>query len=288
MTFSNPITGGQGALVRPAIKSPNYEPGAAGWTINRDGTAEFSDLVIRSSDGSGNTVTVANGRVTIRDAADTVVTEIDGGGARFYLPDGVMFAEITRAGGWDNYAGIIARSQFGDDSYAMLGNSMITFGDGQAAYAQPPRIVHGTAAGLDPSSLLLRSGEIDGVQAGLELESQAGRGVVSIRGGAGADPCDVDVYGAITAQNIRHGQAQTPAPGVSEGGTTSVAVSLRTAGGDPMSGTPRVVVTPETSVSPGDRTIRAYVDNVTPEGFTLKVYRSSNSATNVNYIAMSD
>lgn len=49
MTFSNPITGGQGALVRPAIKSPNYNPGVDGWSINKDGSAEFNDLTIRGT-----------------------------------------------------------------------------------------------------------------------------------------------------------------------------------------------------------------------------------------------
>lgn len=49
MTFSNPITGGQGALVRPAIKSPNYVTGISGWTINKDGSAEFNNLTIRGT-----------------------------------------------------------------------------------------------------------------------------------------------------------------------------------------------------------------------------------------------
>lgn len=49
MGFSNPITGGQGALIRPAIKSPNYVPGVQGWTINRDGTAEFASGQFRGA-----------------------------------------------------------------------------------------------------------------------------------------------------------------------------------------------------------------------------------------------
>jgi hypothetical protein len=49
MAFSNPITGGQGALIRPAVKSPNYTAGASGWTINRDGSAEFNNLTIRGT-----------------------------------------------------------------------------------------------------------------------------------------------------------------------------------------------------------------------------------------------
>src|ERR1041385_4569810 len=47
MGFVNPILGGGGALVRPAIKSPNYSPGLTGWTIKRDGSAELNNVVIR-------------------------------------------------------------------------------------------------------------------------------------------------------------------------------------------------------------------------------------------------
>ncbi len=49
VAFSNPITGGQGALVRPAIKSPNYITGVSGWTIKKDGSAEFNNLTIRGT-----------------------------------------------------------------------------------------------------------------------------------------------------------------------------------------------------------------------------------------------
>lgn len=48
MAFGNPILGGT-VLVRPAIKSPNYVPGVSGWSINRDGSAEFDDLTIRGT-----------------------------------------------------------------------------------------------------------------------------------------------------------------------------------------------------------------------------------------------
>lgn len=49
MAFSNPITGGQGALIRPAIKSPNFLTGVSGWTINRDGSVEFNNGVFRGT-----------------------------------------------------------------------------------------------------------------------------------------------------------------------------------------------------------------------------------------------
>lgn len=44
--FSNPIVGGT-VLIRPAIQSPNYAAGSAGWSINQDGSAEFNDVSVR-------------------------------------------------------------------------------------------------------------------------------------------------------------------------------------------------------------------------------------------------
>lgn len=53
--FTNAITGGGGALVRPRIKSPDYVTGVSGWTVNQDGTAEFQDATIRGSLALGGT-----------------------------------------------------------------------------------------------------------------------------------------------------------------------------------------------------------------------------------------
>ncbi|MGH3570872.1 MAG: hypothetical protein ACRDUW_03435 [Pseudonocardiaceae bacterium] len=48
MPFANPIVSGT-KLVIPAIQSVNYVPGMAGWTINRDGTAEFASGTFRGA-----------------------------------------------------------------------------------------------------------------------------------------------------------------------------------------------------------------------------------------------
>lgn len=45
--FSNPVVGGGGVLKRKAVRSPNYQPGILGWTVNEDGTAEFNDVDVR-------------------------------------------------------------------------------------------------------------------------------------------------------------------------------------------------------------------------------------------------
>lgn len=47
--FSNSIIGGAQKLIRKAIQSPKYVPGSAGWSINKDGTAEFSAATFRGS-----------------------------------------------------------------------------------------------------------------------------------------------------------------------------------------------------------------------------------------------
>ncbi len=45
--FSSPIIGGGGTLVYPAIKSPDYAAGSAGWQIAKNGSAEFENLIVR-------------------------------------------------------------------------------------------------------------------------------------------------------------------------------------------------------------------------------------------------
>jgi hypothetical protein len=64
MTFRNSILAGL-TLIREAIRSQNYVAGVAGWSIDADGSAEFADLSIRSSDGSGAVVEIANGVITL-------------------------------------------------------------------------------------------------------------------------------------------------------------------------------------------------------------------------------
>jgi len=56
--FANPITGGQGALLRAAIKSPNFSiANQTGWSIDKNGNAYFfsvtvtGDIIIASAAG---------------------------------------------------------------------------------------------------------------------------------------------------------------------------------------------------------------------------------------------
>lgn len=77
--FNNPVVGAL-ALIRAAIRSPNYVAGSTGWTINKDGTAEFNTL-------GGSFQITANGIF-------------------FYVPaagSGTLVASFSNAGGFDPY-----------------------------------------------------------------------------------------------------------------------------------------------------------------------------------------
>lgn len=45
--FNNPVAAPNGSLILPNMHSPNYAAGAAGWTINKDGSAEFNNALFR-------------------------------------------------------------------------------------------------------------------------------------------------------------------------------------------------------------------------------------------------
>ena len=47
--FSSPVVGGGGAIVRPTMHSPGFRTGVTGWSIDKDGTAEFNSLSIRGT-----------------------------------------------------------------------------------------------------------------------------------------------------------------------------------------------------------------------------------------------
>lgn len=84
-------------LVREAIQSQNFVQGEQGWRIAADGKAEFSDLLIRSSDGSQSTVTIANGVIEVRDGSGNLVARVDNGGfwtRGFQFPENIV-AELS-------------------------------------------------------------------------------------------------------------------------------------------------------------------------------------------------
>lgn len=47
--FTDAIVGGASNLIRKAIRSPNFVAGLSGWSINKDGSAEFDNLIVRGT-----------------------------------------------------------------------------------------------------------------------------------------------------------------------------------------------------------------------------------------------
>lgn len=287
MPFRNSILAGT-ILVREAMQSPNYSAGNAGWIVRQDGTAEFADLVIRSSDGSGSTVIVANGTVTIEDGAGHTVVQLDSDGYRLYDSLGDLVAQITLdAGG--NLGGFYCRNFVAPQNvYAFLSGGQLVSGPvtqsvaalhGFLQYAIAPTVPQPYAVQtLSTGAIALTDDE-----ARIQLISQRGlRSVAYVDGGSSAVKADLYVTGKVVSDNIRSGSVTTPAPGAG-GGTTTQAVTFA----DAMDATPRVVITPVSSVDPATVAIDAYVDSVTTSGFTVRCYRSTNSTSTFSYIAIS-
>jgi hypothetical protein len=67
--FSNPIIGGSGSLVYPSIHSPNYVAGTSGWSIDKNGDAQFNEITFISgatfTDQGGNLVLEASGGIEL-------------------------------------------------------------------------------------------------------------------------------------------------------------------------------------------------------------------------------
>lgn len=139
--------------------------------------------------------------------------------------------------------------------------------------------------GLTYADLLLSSGGVNvgNPRARLLLESTTAAGNANAYvTGDGANLCNLDVDGLMTAGNVRSGTAQTPAPG-GVPAQTSVVVNFATA----MQGTPRVTATPNSAAANLNTTnIRHAVTGVSTTGFTINAWRDSNFATNFDWVAV--
>lgn len=275
-------------LIREAIQSQNFAAGSAGWQIKSDGAAEFSDLTIRSSDGSSSTVTVANGKIQIRDGSSVLVIDISAGGYKLYDSLGDLVAQVTPE--TSTYGGgFWTRDfQFPNNIYAMLVGGLLQFGTVESG------IVHSSGHMWwnyfptdDFTTTIITTGRPASTDKGvwLAMESSSNANAVPhvlIADSTAVGPCDLQVTGDVSASNVRAGTAQTPAPG-GVPAQTSVNVTFSTA----MGGTPWVVATPNSASSNlNNSNIRWAVTSVSSTGFTLNCWRDTNAATNFEWHAI--
>jgi hypothetical protein len=117
MTPGNPVVGST-VLRRPAVQSPNYAAGSAGWIIKTDGSAEFNNLVIRGT----------------FDGTDFI---INSSGAFFYSGTpaaGNLIASIASASGTDGFGNAyqqgITSYQGGTAGYIKMLAGLLNFSNG--------------------------------------------------------------------------------------------------------------------------------------------------------------
>lgn len=204
MGFENPIVGGT-ALRLPAIQSPNYQTGTAGWIIRQDGTAEFADLIIRSSDGSGTTVVIDNGTITITNGSGATVVKIDANGYTLYNATGDIVAQIILDSG-GALGGFYCRNfAFPANVYAFLSGGQITSGPVTNALAAVHGYLQYVIAPTGPTYTVqtLSTGAIDAVldtEARVQLISQRGqRSVCWVDGGSSAVAADLHATADVIA-----------------------------------------------------------------------------------------
>lgn len=208
--FSDAILAGV-TLVREAIQSQNFVQGESGWQIAADGKAEFSDLTIRSSDGSESNVTIANGAITVSDGAGTVRFKLDSAGYHLYNDSGTIVAEI-KADGPNALGGFYTRGfQFPNNIYAYLSGGQVSFGPvgtelyspGYLQYGYQP--VVGTDPGytvmtLSPGAISAENSDDNGrVQI---ISEQNRRPQIWVDGGNSLTPADLNVTGSVYGMNV--------------------------------------------------------------------------------------
>jgi hypothetical protein len=120
--FSSPVVGGDNSIIREEVKSPDFVHGVSGWSIMKNGSAEFNDLVIRG---------VFNG-------SDFIINP-DGGFFYDGAPDlGNLIASFASASGFDAFGnaymqGITAYSASGfatPVNHAQLQDGTLALGPG--------------------------------------------------------------------------------------------------------------------------------------------------------------
>lgn len=274
MPFSNPIVGGV-VLVRPAIRSPNFVAGSSGWSIEKDGSAEFNDVVIRGSVNIGGDSFYYDGVPGVGNLVASIAA--DGGTDPFgntYLPGIAVYEPSTGAVVRIN-SELVARLEFqpqvsvGADYSA--GTIKTTIGAGQRpglTFLSPADNEHGFLSGFT----MFGSGP--GAAADSSILFSAERVDFSD---------DVEVGDSLTAGNMEWGTVQTAAPGAG-GGVTSASVAFSKT----FPTTPRVLLQVSSAADPATVTIRPYVLNETTTGFDINNYRSSNAVTNIRWWAVSD
>lgn len=236
MTPGDPVVGST-ILRRPAIQSPNYVAGSAGWTINVDGSAEFNNLILRGTftgtdfylDGTGAffyTSTPAAGNLAFSitppgTSADKFGNAVPNDGATAYtflsgpsvwsavnIGDGVLnwYKATTQAGPWAGEAGIgFNFNNVTGGGISVTATAGVSVSNGLSVGGTLTLSVALTVSGTSGSS-----GLTDGTITGTSGQSGLPNGTITgTSGGASAGTAHTHGGGSYSVTNGQH----THAPG---------------------------------------------------------------------------
>jgi hypothetical protein len=281
MPFTNPVVGGT-TLIRPAVRSPGYVAGSSGWSINKDGSAEFNSVTIRGDAQSDNYVAGSSGwkldhlgnaefnDVTIR--GDFISTAASG--------NRVTMLATTRGG--QSVGEIDFYTEVGTDAPGSITSLGPVDGGQRALVATAPK-----ASGVAVAPYLKLSYED---VPGTRLETNADTTYLGALNASGSisgqsnisATGNVSAGGKITGGNLTSG-AFTITPTVASQWTNNLAVTFPIT----FASAPEVVVTPKNG-GPGTATTTALmwqVTGITTTGFNCRILRGNTSATDLSYIA---
>lgn len=200
--FSNPIAGGDGSIIRPALKSPNYAAGSTGWSINKDGSAEFNGVTVRG------TIILGNG------TANTIILDNTRDAIFVYDNAGHLVQSIAPVGGNDSFgnsyqSGIVNYLPGNVAVYTQISNGLINLSNGVTLPANVES-EFGGGVNADQPGIRLISSNVGGDSANLDLWggslTQAPYAEIS---GSGAN-LQMDVHIAGTLRWAPGGRSSAP------------------------------------------------------------------------------
>src|SRR4051812_24479141 len=101
--WNNPIAAGDGTLIYPALKSPNFITNISGWSLNRNGDVELNSAIIRGAISAGNgTVLLNAGGVKVTGVDKQFDINFVGGFLARENPDDGSYGNLSVASGSAN------------------------------------------------------------------------------------------------------------------------------------------------------------------------------------------
>jgi hypothetical protein len=284
--FANALANAAGQLIRTALRSVNYVPGVSGWTINKDGTAEFNSVTIRGGVTEDGTILLYTGTpaagtlwLSIAAAAGTDAygntypagIKLSGASSSFLqLLANAQVAEIViqppaatgHSWGTGTITGSVSSWQASNGNPELAVTSPVETGKTGPAKLE----LIGPSTASNESAALVSA---DFAQITPTIATEAFFGVIG----------QIDASVALTAGNLASGQVSiTPVANT----PTSVAVT----GLGLSSGVAYRATATAVSSSPGSHVLGVSVTGVTNNGLTVWIDRNDTTATNVDYLLL--